>query len=218
MPAALRVDTSPAAGEAERAAFEATRDAETRLRYQMVLLAGDGLTAPHIAPLVRRPVAAVQRVPRRYRAGGLAAVPRRTAPGSLPAVTPAWEPELRRRVLRGLNNSEAVHSIGRALFVGQRGEFRHRPFMDQVHRANCPHLLIAAIGTWTTPHLADAVDALRAEGESVPDEYLGHVSPLVWDHVNLLGEYRFDPECAHPLDQRRPLRHEADDDDVGDRR
>jgi transposase len=38
----------------------------------------------------------VQRVLHRYRAGGLAAVPRRVAPGSLPAVPPAWEAELRR--------------------------------------------------------------------------------------------------------------------------
>ena len=79
-----------------RAAFEATRDAETRLRYQMVLLAGDGLTAPHIAPLVRRSEATVQRVLHRYRTGGLRAVPRRPVPGSLPAVPPAWEAELRR--------------------------------------------------------------------------------------------------------------------------
>jgi transposase len=96
MPAPLRVDTSPAARESVRAAFEAARDAETRLRYQMVLLAGDGLTAPQIAPLVRRSEATVQRVLHRYRGGGLVAVPRRPAPGSLPAAPPAWEAELRR--------------------------------------------------------------------------------------------------------------------------
>jgi len=38
--------------------------------------------------------------------------------------------------------------------------------------------------------------------------------------VNLLGEYRFDPAGAHPLDQRRPLRREVADDgeEVSDRR
>ena len=98
MPAPLQVDTSPAAREAVRAAFEAARDAETRLRYQMVLLAGDGLTAPHIAPLVRRSEATVQRVLHRYRDGGVVAVPRRVPAGSPPAVPPAWEAELRRVV------------------------------------------------------------------------------------------------------------------------
>src|SRR5688572_12044373 len=94
MPAPLRVETSPAARQAVRAAFEAARAAETRLRYQMVLLAGDGLTGPQIAPLVRRSEATVQRVLHRYRDGGLAAVPRRPGPGAAPAVPPAWEAEL----------------------------------------------------------------------------------------------------------------------------
>src|SRR5229473_3291929 len=33
------------------------------------------------------------------------------------------------------------------------------------HRPSCLHLLIAAIGSWTTPCLTDAIAALRAEGE-----------------------------------------------------
>ena len=79
-----------------RAAFEAARDAETRLRYQMVLLAGDGRTAPHMAPLGPRSEATVHRVLPRYRDGGGAAVPPRAPAGSHPAVPPAWEAELRR--------------------------------------------------------------------------------------------------------------------------
>ena len=94
MPAPLRIDVSPAARAAVRVAFDTTRDAEARLRYQMVLLAGDGLTAPQIAPLVRRSEATVQRVLHRYRGGGLAAVPYRPRPGAAPAVPPAWEAEL----------------------------------------------------------------------------------------------------------------------------
>jgi hypothetical protein len=42
--------------------FETTRDAETRLRAQMVVLAGQGYTVPQIAPLVRRDATTVQRV------------------------------------------------------------------------------------------------------------------------------------------------------------
>ena len=49
--------------------------------------------------------------------------------------------------------------------MGQRGEFRDRAFQDQVHRASCLHLLIAAIGAWNTPHIAAAIEQLRAEGE-----------------------------------------------------
>jgi transposase len=96
MPAPLQIDRSPAAQLAVRAAFDTTRDADTRLRYQMVLLAGGGRTAPEIAPIVQRSEATVQRVLRRYQAGGLAAVPARPRPGAAPTVTPAWAAELRR--------------------------------------------------------------------------------------------------------------------------
>lgn len=80
------------------AAFNATEDAETRLRYQMVLLAHRGTTARGIAPLVLRSHETVLRVLHRYAAGGLAAVPRRTAPGAAPTVTDAWRAELLRVV------------------------------------------------------------------------------------------------------------------------
>jgi transposase len=96
MPAALRLHLT----EDERAdvahCFETTRDAETRLRYQMVLLAAAGGTAPQIAPVVRRSPATVARVLHRYRAGGVAGVPHRPRPGRPSAVPTAWNAELRR--------------------------------------------------------------------------------------------------------------------------
>ena len=123
------------------------------------------------------------------------------------------DPQLRHRQERGLNDGEAVNSASRALFVGQRGEFRDRAYQDQVHRASCLHLLVAAIGAWTTPYLADAIVALRAEGEDVPDELIAHLSPIAWEPVNFLGQFTFDPGNARPLDDRRPLRSGAVDTD-----
>ena len=123
------------------------------------------------------------------------------------------DPQLRRRQERGLNDGEAVNSASRALFVGQRGEFRDRAYQDQVHRASCLHLLVAAIGAWTTPYLADAIATHRAEGQDIPDKLLAHLSPIAWEPVNLLGQFTFDPANAQPLDNRRPLRSGADDTD-----
>jgi len=76
------------------AAFNATDDAETRLRYQMVLLAHQGKTAPEIARLTLRGADTVVRVLHRYATEGLAAVPYRVAPGPAPTVTAAWRAEL----------------------------------------------------------------------------------------------------------------------------
>src|SRR5437879_4588591 len=78
------------------AAFNATTDAETRLRYQMVLLAQQGKTAPEIARLTLRSHETALRAVRRFAAGGLVAVPRRPRPGVAPTVTDAWRAALPR--------------------------------------------------------------------------------------------------------------------------
>jgi transposase len=74
--------------------YEKTRDAETRTRYQMLLLAQDGWTSTQIASLVCRSQDTIVRVLKRFLQGGLDAVPRRTAPGRKRTITPAWEAEL----------------------------------------------------------------------------------------------------------------------------
>ena len=94
MTAAIRVHLDDEARRvlAERCAQ--TRDADTRSRYQMVLLAADDRTAPQIAPLVRRSVATVERVLHRYVADGPEGVPHRARPGRASPAPPTWEPEL----------------------------------------------------------------------------------------------------------------------------
>jgi len=124
--------------------------------------------------------------------------------------------QMRHRIERGLNKGELVNSAGRALFIGQRGEFRDRAFQDQVHRAGCLNLLIAAMAAWTTAYLGDAVAAMQAEGVDIPAGYLTHISPIAWEHVHLLGQYSFDPSAARSLDERRPLRSGTAYEDAGD--
>ena len=85
MPAPLRVPLTEAARAEVVARFNATRDAEARLRYQMVLLAADGRTTTQIAPLVQRSPDTVARVLKRYLTAGPAGVPHRPRPGR-PAV------------------------------------------------------------------------------------------------------------------------------------
>jgi transposase len=96
MPAPIRIELTDAARAEVVARFNATRDADARLRYQMVLLAADGRSAPQIAPLVQRSAVAVWRVLTRYRAAGPAGVAPRPRPGRPRAAPPSWAAELRR--------------------------------------------------------------------------------------------------------------------------
>ena len=97
------------------AAFNATIDAETRLRYQMVLLAHQGKSAPEIARLTFRRPRTVVRALRRFAADGAAGVPYRVAPGPPPTVTDAWRVELERVIElspRSVGVASAVWTTG----------------------------------------------------------------------------------------------------------
>ena len=106
MPAALCVQLTDDQRVAVERHFETTRDAEPRLRYQMVLLAADGHSVPQVAAVVRRSRATVTRVLHRYHVEGDAGVPYRPHPGR-PVVRPAaWTEELCRVI------EEDPHTVG----------------------------------------------------------------------------------------------------------
>jgi transposase len=96
MTAPLRIVLDDVTRQTVAVRFEQTCDAETRLRYQMVLLAADGRTARQIAPLVRRSRATVERVLGRYLREGIDGVPHRRRPGRSSPAPPHWVSELAR--------------------------------------------------------------------------------------------------------------------------
>lgn len=49
-------------------------------------------------------------------------------------------------------------------------------------------------------------EELKKRGETVPEEYLPHITPLGWGHINLIGQYSFSHQSARSLDNLRPLR------------
>ena len=77
-----------------RRRYEESPNAETRTRYQMLLLSLQGQKSSQIAQHVVRSQDTVERVLKRFLLDGLDAVPRRTAPGRARTVTAAWEAEL----------------------------------------------------------------------------------------------------------------------------
>ena len=96
MVAPVRLEADEEMRAAVAARFERTRDADERLRCQMVLFALEGHTIPQIGPVVRRSRETVRRVLHRFAAEGLAGLATKTRPGRPWVVTPAWEAELRR--------------------------------------------------------------------------------------------------------------------------
>lgn len=113
---------------------------------------------------------------------------------------------LQRRNMKGLNIGEAIWGAARAIAIGRDGEMHDREFDAQMNRASSTMLLVSMLSAWNTVYLDKVVTALRANGELLADEHLSHISPLGWQHVNLLGRYEVNPASAYPLHQLRPLR------------
>jgi TnpA family transposase len=112
----------------------------------------------------------------------------------------------RRRILIGLNKGEALHALARQLFFGRLGELRDRAFEDQMHRASCLHLIMAAIAAWNTVYLTEAIATLRKQGEDIPEATVAHIAPLGWEHIRLIGDYHFASQSGRSLENLRPLR------------
>jgi transposase len=86
----LRVSLDQAAKAELEHRYQATHDASTRTRYQMVLLRAEGHPVVEVAHITRRSPDTVRRVLRRYLAGGPDAVPHRPHPGQPPHYPPSW--------------------------------------------------------------------------------------------------------------------------------
>ncbi len=114
------------------------------------------------------------------------------------------DPALRQRSHAGLNKGEATNALRRAIFFHRQGEIRDRTFENQSFRASGLSVLTAAIVHWNTVYLDRAVQHLRAQGATMPDDLLAHVAPLGWEHIALTGDYVW--ANADPAVSFRPLR------------
>lgn len=65
--------------------------------------------------------------------------------------------------------------------------------------------MVSAIVLWNTVYLSRAVDILRAEGQELPDDIIRHISPQIWEHINLTDIYFWMGE-PQPVGTFRSLR------------
>jgi TnpA family transposase len=112
----------------------------------------------------------------------------------------------RRRILVQLNRGEGRHSLARAIFYGQKGEVRQRYREGQEDQLGALGLVLNAIVLWNTRYLDGALDLLRDRDPNLPSEDEAHLSPLIHEHINLLGRYSFALSETLANGSLRPLR------------
>jgi TnpA family transposase len=116
----------------------------------------------------------------------------------------------RRRTLTQLNRGEDRHKLARAIFHGKRGELRQRYREGQEDQLGALGLVLNIIVLWNTLYLEAAVQQLTREGFPIRSEDVARLSPLMFEHINLLGRYAFSVPDAVQRGELRPLRNPTD--------
>src|SRR5271165_6537363 len=116
----------------------------------------------------------------------------------------------RRRILNQLNKGEDRHKLARAVFHGKQGELRQRYSEGQEDQLGALGLVVNMIVLWNTLYINAALQQLAREGHHVKSEDVARLSPLVFEHINLLGRYAFSVPEAVTRGELRPLRNPAE--------
>jgi len=130
---------------------------------------------------------------------------------TLHSLTYLDDPDKRRGILLQLNRGEGRHALARVVFHGKRGELRQRYREGQEDQLGALGLVVNIIILWNTLYMDAALRQLRQEGFLVRDEDSARLSPLVHDHINMLGRYSFAVPEAVTRGELRPLRNPAND-------
>ncbi|MEO7468508.1 MAG: Tn3 family transposase [Sphingobium limneticum] len=125
------------------------------------------------------------------RANGLALALREIGRVERTLFTLDWieKPEERRRATRELNKGEAQNALKRAIFFHRTGRIRDHGLQAQGHRASALNLVAGAVVLWNTTYLEAVLRHMEKQGKKIPAEFLQHLSPLGWQHINLTGDY-----------------------------
>ena len=118
---------------------------------------------------------------------------------------------MRRGTLIQLNRGEGRHGLARVVFHGKRGELRQRYREGQEDQLGTLGLVVNVIVLWNTIYMEAALNQLRREGYPVRDEDVARLSPLIHDHINMLGRYSFAVPESVAKGELRPLRNPSDD-------
>jgi TnpA family transposase len=102
------------------------------------------------------------------------------------------EPELRRRIRRGLLKGEQLHALARDVFYGRRGRINARELWEQMNTCSCLNLILACIVYWQASEISRLLNECDPVANGIDLSLLEHVSPIEWDNVVLYGQYILD--------------------------
>ncbi|PCJ18979.1 MAG: hypothetical protein COB02_09605 [Candidatus Cloacimonadota bacterium] len=97
----------------------------------------------------------------------------------------------RRKILKQLNRTEERHGVARTICHGHRGEIRKRYKEGQEDQLGALGLILNAVVLWNTIYMESAINKIAKSGTEIKEEDESRLSPLLSNHLNVLGDYSF---------------------------
>jgi TnpA family transposase len=99
--------------------------------------------------------------------------------------------DFRREIHTLLNRGESVHQLQRAVYAGKVAPERGRR-RDEMRAISGSHALLTnVVLAWNTYRMNEVVQRLRRDGVTIQDEWLRHIGPAHFSHINFRGTFRF---------------------------
>jgi TnpA family transposase len=98
------------------------------------------------------------------------------------------EPQLRRRIRRGLLKVDQLHALARDVYYGRRGRINARELHEQMNACSCLILILACITYWQAKEIDRVLNECDPAGNGINLALLEHISPIEWDNVILYAE------------------------------
>lgn len=111
----------------------------------------------------------------------------------------------RRKILTQLNRGESRHSLARAVLYGKRGELHQNYREGQEDQLGALGLIVNAIVIWNTRYMGLALEAIKDKGVILELDDVQRLSPLGYDHINIVGKYSFNLPETIANGELRPL-------------
>jgi TnpA family transposase len=100
--------------------------------------------------------------------------------------------ELRQAIEKQLNKIESVHRFEDAVYYAKNQEFQQNTRDEQLITENCKRLIENAIICWNYLYLSQLIcDTEKEADRKVLIETIRSGSVVIWQHINLQGEYDF---------------------------
>ena len=90
-----------------------------------------------------------------------------------------------------MNRGESRHNLARTVFYGKKGKLHQAYREGQEDQLSALGLIVNTIIVWNTRYMQVAIEKLRNEGEIINDADIQRLSPLGYDHINIVGKYSF---------------------------